>query len=650
MLGPALAPRGPRDANQPHGPRVRPDGTQPSLRSCYPFDVRLSFRHWSLSLCLLLGLLGQAGCHHTEDGPLGVKIAWLTPSGARPDDLDELRVMVFRGEKNPFDDLALKCEPPDCASATVPLAELPARAGRLRFEHELLRDLPVDRPIYVQVEGLTLRQYRYLGQAGPVWLDPSERRTVGIQMSELGKNVSLGSAPARFLMTATTLRDGRVLLAGGFESLTAVACPNRQSPDAVCYSASASDEAYLYDPASGQFVPVESKMLTARAGHTATRLEDGRVLLVGGSTKAMLVFTPALLDPQALTLEFIRDTAEAPEDESLFSFELFEPEDLATYGRAYDANLARGRFIGSAGDPAVPGVLNGPRFMHAAAATGVPGEVLLAGGVGGIDLNGLDTAKTFERFDLNKPGGYGVYANPTAVLNARRPYPSAIFLSAPAPGRTWIVGGGDATRDENLVDIYDPATGTVLTEAEMVFPAGMNVGQAGRDLMRPTVVHGASADQALVMGWFGPRCDYGNTVADYTANDRCGPTNGTDDRSFVIDGVTATAVPLDSGVAQSYASAVRLTGGEIAITGGILDQTFVAGAHLTILRANVTGTFAPIVDSPDLVQSRFLHSSAALKNGGLLTLGGLTFDITTGEAQLVEAAELYVPTHPSRAP
>jgi hypothetical protein len=67
--------------------------------------------------------------------------------------------------------------------------------------------------------------------------------------------------------TATLLLDGRVLIAGGLlatESGTFEAL----------------DSAELYDPTSGTSTPTGS-MTQGRAGHTASLLEDGRVLLAG---------------------------------------------------------------------------------------------------------------------------------------------------------------------------------------------------------------------------------------------------------------------------------------------------------------------------------------------------------------------------------
>ncbi|HKB15247.1 MAG TPA: kelch repeat-containing protein [Planctomycetota bacterium] len=77
----------------------------------------------------------------------------------------------------------------------------------------------------------------------------------------------LGSS--RALHTATRLPDGRVLVAGG--GPVTLADP---------YGAVASAE--IFDPSAETHAPTLVPMTSARAFHTATLLADGRVLLVGG--------------------------------------------------------------------------------------------------------------------------------------------------------------------------------------------------------------------------------------------------------------------------------------------------------------------------------------------------------------------------------
>ena len=72
---------------------------------------------------------------------------------------------------------------------------------------------------------------------------------------------------ARDAATATLLADGKVLIAGG--------------SDSPLLSSTLLDSAEVYDPGSGTF-KVVGPMTSARYGHSATRLADGRVAIIGG--------------------------------------------------------------------------------------------------------------------------------------------------------------------------------------------------------------------------------------------------------------------------------------------------------------------------------------------------------------------------------
>jgi dipeptidyl aminopeptidase/acylaminoacyl peptidase len=98
--------------------------------------------------------------------------------------------------------------------------------------------------------------------------------------------------------TATLLADGRVLIAGGYSApqpTTANAIlANFETADT---SASVLASAEIYDPATGTFNKTGS-MSTFRDHHTATLLQDGRVLVTGGGGEGYASSTSAdVYDP-----------------------------------------------------------------------------------------------------------------------------------------------------------------------------------------------------------------------------------------------------------------------------------------------------------------------------------------------------------------
>jgi len=92
---------------------------------------------------------------------------------------------------------------------------------------------------------------------------------------------------ARAIPAAVTLRDGRVLVAGGFVGAT-------QS----WFPATPTASAEIYNPATGTFTPTGS-LITARGAPSAVLLNDGRVLFAGGScgTGGCQLTSAELYDP-----------------------------------------------------------------------------------------------------------------------------------------------------------------------------------------------------------------------------------------------------------------------------------------------------------------------------------------------------------------
>ena len=102
----------------------------------------------------------------------------------------------------------------------------------------------------------------------------------------------------RFVFTATTLQNGKVLVAGE---------PSRTTPTLTL--------ADLYDPATGTFTPTGS-MHNARVGFAATQLPDGKVLVEGGVNNTMRVKTAEIYDPATGTWSITASMKQAREAQS----------------------------------------------------------------------------------------------------------------------------------------------------------------------------------------------------------------------------------------------------------------------------------------------------------------------------------------------
>ncbi len=99
---------------------------------------------------------------------------------------------------------------------------------------------------------------------------------------------------ARAFHTATFLKNGLVLITGGISARTAT---------------TALDSAELYNPANGTFIATGT-MGTPRAHHTATLLNNGKVLVAGGISTAAgpAVKAAELYDPATGTFSYTNNT------------------------------------------------------------------------------------------------------------------------------------------------------------------------------------------------------------------------------------------------------------------------------------------------------------------------------------------------------
>ncbi len=172
---------------------------------------------------------------------------------------------------------------------------------------------------------------------------------------------------ARTGHTATVLDSGKVLVAGG--------CNNLQGSEVFCNNYLSSAE--VYDPVSNTFALVSS-MTTARKGHAATLLQDGRVLISGGTDGTGELLSAEIYDPETGVFAPTGGMAAA---------RIEHTATLLPEGRVLVAGGKAAQYLpgGEVFDPAtgtfspLGSVMSAPRAGHSATALG-DGRVLLAMG------------------------------------------------------------------------------------------------------------------------------------------------------------------------------------------------------------------------------------------------------------------------------
>jgi hypothetical protein len=229
------------------------------------------------------------------------------------------------------------------------------------------------------------------------------------------------------------LADGRVLIAGGF----------RGNEETI-------GDAELYDPALGAFRPI-GPMEDPRVGHTATRLQDGRVLIVGGWSDHRRVDTVEIFEPATETFKRL-GRLNAPRADHTAT--LLGDGRVLIAGGFEARNAPRG--IAEVFDPRANafmavGGMRVPRSGHTATLLG-DGRVLIAGGT----LAGEKVTASLEIFD---PVSNAFAA--ASDLAIRRRKHAAVMLE---DGRVLILGGTDERDWANPYDateVFNPATGAL---------------------------------------------------------------------------------------------------------------------------------------------------------------------------------------------
>jgi hypothetical protein len=247
--------------------------------------------------------------------------------------------------------------------------------------------------------------------------------------------------------TATLLPDGKVLVAGGWDS-----------SDNILPSAE------LYDPVTGTFTPTGS-MGPGRVGHTATLLPNGKVLLAGGeeSNNPASCSSAELYDPTTGTVNWANDMVGThawhtatylpgtgwPYGTVLLTGGFAIPDYCDSVAELYNPDLD---FFNTPENP----YMTSERAGHTATFL-QNGKVLIAGG---YDSDGWILSSA-EIFDPTDPEGFFV----TGSMQTEKAWHTATLLP---DGKVLVVGG--SVIDFGILssaELYDPATGMFSFAGDM---------------------------------------------------------------------------------------------------------------------------------------------------------------------------------------
>jgi hypothetical protein len=343
-------------------------------------------------------------------------------------------------------------------------------------------------------------------------------------------------------------------------------------------------------------------MTTTRRAHSATRLDDGRVLVTGGwNTNRDTPLANALIFDQA-TDSFIATGSMGNARTGHTSTPLADGKVLIAGGEDKDnsGNLSSAEIFdpginAGVGGFTTTGSMNTVRVYHSATLL-EDGNVLITGGYGGTG----STIASAEIYDTNS----GTFSYTTGSMSWNRIYHTATLLN---DGTVLISGGQDGFP---FAEIYNPGTKTFSTTGEM---------SASRHRHTATLL---SDGKVLVVGG-AQDGEFGNPIAS----------------AEIYDPATGTFHPTGGmSIPRADHTATLLSNGKVLITGGRSINGDSGALATTEIYDPASGLF---INAGAMGSARTDHTATLLLspplNPRVLITGGFDGATTIG------TAELFVP-------
>jgi hypothetical protein len=247
--------------------------------------------------------------------------------------------------------------------------------------------------------------------------------------------------------TVTLLQSGEVLIAGG----------NAYDGNDDLFQ----DKTYRYDPVQNRFVDA-GNLATARAEHVAALLNDGRVLVTGGTGTTAYLKSSELYDPTKPAASAWSAGPDMPQTRWAHSATLLNNGEVLIAGGfvSSDSTSTLLLFDPTNDSWKVPGATMTEGRKNHTATLLQNGKVLLAGGTQGASSSAWQTTY-LDSLEIFDPGAGTVTLSKVKMSKKRSGHTAALLPS----GKVLIVGGfcgNDCAGGQEKDDLYDPTSDTLV--------------------------------------------------------------------------------------------------------------------------------------------------------------------------------------------